>query len=190
MPIELPMRFEGERLLWTIPDVYTPSECRQFVENIERWGPAIATNNPMHRDQDRVVRDDPRLADDLFRRLRAHLPERIGTLLLVGLNERLRFYRYSVGQQFPPHTDDWYWPSETRVTLLTVLVYFNDDFEGGETRFLEHLDEVVVPRPGLVAVFQHKVRHEGCPVRTGTKYAMRTDVIYEGNDRIVRPGAS
>jgi len=189
VPIELPMRFEGERLLWTIADVYTSAECREFVENIERWGPAIATNNPIYRDQDRVMRDDPGLAEDLFGRLRPHLPERMGSLRLVGLNERLRFYRYSPGQQFPPHTDHWYWPSEMRVTLHTVLVYFNDDFEGGETRFLEHLDDVVVPRAGLVAVFQHKLRHEGCPVRSGAKYAMRTDVIYEGDDRIVRPGA-
>jgi prolyl 4-hydroxylase len=186
---ELPMRFERERLLWTIADIYTPVECREFIESIERWGPVIATNNPMYRDQDRVMRDEPEVAEDLFGRLRPHLPERMGPLRLVGLNERLRFYRYSPGQQFAPHTDHWYWPSETRVTLHTVLVYFNDDFEGGETRFLDHLDDVVVPRPGLVAVFQHKLRHEGCPVRSGAKYAMRTDVIYEGDERIVRPGA-
>lgn len=189
MPIELPMRFEGECLLWTIPDVYAATECREFVELIERWGPAIATNNPIYRDQDRVMRDDVAIASDLFRRLQPHLPERMGPLRLVGLNERLRFYRYNPGQQFPPHTDHWYWPSETRVTLHTVLVYFNDDFEGGETRFLEQLDDVVVPQAGSVAIFQHKIRHEGCAVRTGTKYAMRTDVIYEGDDRIVRSGA-
>jgi prolyl 4-hydroxylase len=67
-----------------------------------------------------------------------------------------------------------------------VLVYFNDDFEGGETQFLEQLDEIVVPEPGLVAIFQHKIRHEGRPVRRGTKYAMRTDVVYEGDEPIVR----
>ena len=190
MAIELPMRFEGERSLWTVADVYTPAECREFVANIERWGPAIATNNPAFRDQDRVVRDDGPLAAELFRRLRPQLPERMGPLRLVGLNERLRFYRYRPGQQFPAHTDHWYWPSETRVTLLTVLVYFNDDFEGGETRFIEHLEEVVVPRPGLVAVFQHKIRHEGCAVRRGTKYAMRTDAIYEADERIVGAAAA
>lgn len=187
MAIELPMRFEGERLLWTVADVYSLSECRAFIRKIEEWEPAIATNNPVYRDQDRVIRDEPDIARDLFRRLRPHVPERMGPLRLVGLNERLRFYRYSPGQQFPPHTDHWYWPSATQVTLHTVLVYFNDDFEGGETRFIEHVEDVVVPRPGLVAIFQHKLRHEGCPVRTGTKYAMRTDVIYEGDEQIVRP---
>lgn len=189
MAVELPMRFESERLLWTVEGVYSPAECREFVGRIEGWSPTIATNNPSYRDQDRVIRDDPDVAADLFRRLRPHLPATMGPLRLVGLNERLRFYRYSPGQQFAPHMDHWYWPSETQVTLHTVLVYFNDDFEGGETRFMETLDGLVVPKAGLVALFQHKLRHEGCPVKSGRKYAMRTDVIYEGSEPIVRSDA-
>jgi len=182
--LELPLRFENERLLWTVEGVYSPQECRDFISRIERWGPAIATNNPAYRDQDRVMRDDPDVASDLFRRLRPHLSETMASLRLIGLNERLRFYRYRAGQQFTPHMDHWYSPTETQVTLHTVLVYFNDDFEGGETRFIEPLDQLVTPKAGLVAVFQHKLRHEGCPVRSGTKYAMRTDVIYEANGPI------
>jgi prolyl 4-hydroxylase len=187
MSCTLPMRFDDAPLLWTVPDVYSPEECRQTVRDIERWGPTIATNNAIYRDQDRVMRDDPERAAALLRRLGPHLPERIGPLRLVGLNARLRFYRYQPGQRFPPHMDHWYWPSPTQVTLLTVLVYFNDDFEGGETRFLEQLDAVVVPKAGMVAIFQHKVRHEGCPVLRGTKYAMRTDAIYEADTPIAPP---
>lgn len=186
MSFELPMLFEKERLLWTVEGVYTAEECRAFAGKIDLWGPTIATGNPGYRDQDRVMRDDPGLAADLFGRLRPHLPETMGPLRLVGLNERLRFYRYRPGQQFNPHTDHWYWPKDTQVTLHTVLVYFNDDFEGGETRFIEPLAGVVAPRAGRVAVFQHKLRHEGCAVRSGTKYAMRTDVVYEGDEPIVR----
>jgi hypothetical protein len=81
--------------------------------------------------------------------------------------------------KFDAHTDHWYQPGETHITLLTVLAYFNGDFEGGETRFMEHIERVVVPRPGLVAIFQHKIRHEGCEVTRGRKYAMRSDVLYE-----------
>ena len=44
---------------------------------------------------------------------------------------------------------------------------------------MEQVACVIVPEPGKVAIFQHKVRHEGCIVRSGRKYAMRTDVIYE-----------
>lgn len=177
-PLEVPMRFEEERLLWHVDDVYTAAECATFVALVESSSPTLATNNPLYRDQDRVIRDDPALATDLFVRLRPHLPERMGTLQLARLNDRLRFYRYRPGQRFEPHMDHWYRPSDDEITLHTVLVYFNDDFEGGETAFQEQLDAVVVPKPGRVALFQHKLRHEGRPVLRGTKYAMRSDVIY------------
>ena len=65
--------------------------------------------------------------------------------------------------------DHWYRPSSFQITLHTVLVYFNDDFEGGETRFSEQLDRVITPQRGMVAIFQHKLRHEGCAVRSGMK---------------------
>lgn len=182
------MRFETEPLLWSVEDVYTEAECRGFIDLIERSAPALATNNPLYRDQDRVIKDDPGIAGELFRRLRPHLPERINVLRLVGLNDRLRMYRYRAGQRFEPHMDHWYRPSESQVTLHTVLVYFNDDFEGGETRFREQIEQTIIPRRGMAAIFQHKIRHEGCPVRRGIKYAMRSDVIYEAPEHISTAG--
>lgn len=172
------MRFPDVPLLWSVDDVYSNEECDAFIAEIERASPSIATNNPIYRNQDRVMRDDPETSSALFGRLRGHLPETIGELSLSRLNERLRFYRYSPGQEFKEHMDHWHKVSPTEITLLTVLVYFNGDFEGGETRFTEQLEEVVKPEAGRVAIFQHKVRHEGCPVLSGIKYAVRTDVIY------------
>lgn len=170
--------YRHESCSWWVDDVYTPSECAELVALIEASGPTLATNNPLYRDQDRVIRDDPAIAGELFRRLRPHLPERMGALELARLNERLRFYRYRPGQRFEPHMDHWYRPSDREITLHTVLAYFDDDFDGGETAFHEQLEEVVVPRRGRVAIFQHKNRHEGRPVLRGTKYAMRSDVVY------------
>lgn len=187
MPIEIPMRYETEPLLWSVEDVYTETECNNFIDFIERSSPTLATNNPLYRDQDRVIKDDSEVAKELFRRLRPHLQERIDAFDLVGLNDRLRMYRYRAGQRFEPHMDHWYRPSENQITLHTVLVYFNDDFEGGETKFYEQLEQTVIPKRGMVAIFQHKIRHEGCPVRRGTKYAMRSDVIYETPEPIIMP---
>jgi hypothetical protein len=162
-----------------VPGVYGEAECADFMRMIDTSVPTLATNNPVYRNQDRLIVDDADRATDLFRRLQPHLPERMGEYRLVGLNERLRFYRYSPGQRFAEHTDHWYRPAPNRITLHTVLVYFNADFEGGETRFTEQLEQVITPEPGLVAIFQHKIRHEGCAVRSGIKYAMRSDVVFE-----------
>lgn len=177
-PLDVPFRFEESPLLWTVDEVYSPTECQEFIRLIESKQPAIATNNPMYRNQDRVMLDDPAVSQDLFGRLMKHLPFNLGDFRLARLNERLRFYRYKPGQNFSSHMDHWYQASDTEITLLSVWVYFNGDFQGGETLFIEQLDEIVKPQPGRVAIFQHKIRHEGCEVRHGTKYAMRTDVIY------------
>ena len=188
MPINIPMRYENQKLLWSVEDVYSADECARFIDLIERSSPALATNNPLYRDQDRVIKDDPEIAAELFRRLRPNLPDQMGSLRLVGLNERLRFYRYHSGQRFDPHMDHWYRPIEYQITLHSILVYFNDNFEGGETRFQEQIEQTVVPKPGLAAIFQHKIRHEGCQVRSATKYAMRTDVVYESPEPIGETG--
>jgi len=187
MTIPLSMRFEEEPLLWTVDDVYSPEECAEFISFIENSAPTLATNNPEYRDQDRVMKDDPEAASELFQRLRSHLPPSIGPFKLVGLNERFRFYRYRQGQQFKPHMDHWHRPSSNRITLHTVLIYFNGNFEGGETLFTEQVEEQrVQPKAGLAAIFQHKIRHAGCPVLRGVKYALRTDVIFEADDEIGR----
>ncbi len=190
MTVDIPMRFDDLPLLWVVENVYTPAECAAFVNFIERASPSLATGNPLYRDQDRVIDDNADVAADLLLRLRSHLPEKMGTLSLSSVNERLRFYRYRPGQRFLPHMDHWYQPTERKITLLTLLVYFNDDFGGGETRFQEQIEMVVEPKPGMVAVFQHKIRHEGCAVLHGTKYAMRSDVFYESSELIGKVGVA
>jgi len=177
-PLDVEFRYENEPLLWAIDDVYSQEECRVFIKKIESSEPTLATNNPTFRDQDRVMLDVPEIADDLFNRIKDNLPKRMGEFELLGLNERLRFYRYRTGQGFSAHMDHWYQANDTDISLLTVLVYFNNDFAGGQTRFMEQIDKVVEPEPGKVAIFQHKLRHEGCIVSSGVKYALRADVMY------------
>lgn len=178
------MRFADTALLWTHERALSHEACEALVASIERADPALATNNPVYRDQDRVIRDDPALAGALLERLRPSLPERIGGLQLERINERFRLYRYRAGQRFAPHMDHWYQPSARSITLLTVLVYLNEGFEGGETSFREQVDRTVTPRTGLAAVFQHKIRHAGEPVVRGTKYALRSDVVYMSDEDI------
>jgi prolyl 4-hydroxylase len=178
LPLNVPFRFDAIELLWTVKNIYSQEECENFISIIEKENPGLATNNPIYRNQDRIVINDLIISDNLFKRLQPHLPKTIDRFKLRRLNERLRFYRYKMGQKFAPHMDHWYQPSDREITLLTVLVYFNSNFNWGETRFMEQLEKVIRPEPGLVAVFQHKIRHEGCEVLSGTKYALRTDVIY------------
>ena len=86
-------------------------------------------------------------ADALLERVKAGL-EQAGQALpamfkggaLVGANPRLRLYRYQPGQRHGTHWDTEVELEGGRVrSRLTLVLYLNDDFSGGQTRF-EELD--------------------------------------------------
>lgn len=116
----------------------------------------------------------------------------------LGLNPRLRILRYDAldNDVFDPHFD-----ATTRVTptgsciemtsLLTVLIYLNDgggkDFDGGETHYLDSTNTnteptIVIPTMGSVVVFEHDLYHSSVPLNFGTKYVLRTDVLFKLTD--------
>ena len=84
-------------------------------------------------------------------------------------------------------------------SAFSLLLYLNDDFRGGETRFFTEREPdaeqrgaaraddasvAVVPRAGAALAFRHgshplSPRHEGAPLRStatrSSKYVIRTD---------------
>lgn len=54
-------------------------------------------------------------------------------------------------------------------------MYLNDDYAGGATQFAW---ETIEPTAGSALVFPHRLRHQGAPLIAGTKYVLRTDVMY------------
>jgi prolyl 4-hydroxylase len=59
------------------------------------------------------------------------------------------------------------------------IIYLNEGFEGGETIFFVEPEVVIRPRTGAGLFFQHPIIHEGAMVTSGTKYAVRTDLMYK-----------
>jgi predicted 2-oxoglutarate/Fe(II)-dependent dioxygenase YbiX len=66
---------------------------------------------------------------------------------------------------------------DTARSLLTLLVYLDDDFDGGETDFPEE-KQTIRPRAGDALWFQHALLHAGNAVTRGTKHVLRSDVLY------------
>ncbi len=127
----------------------------------------------------------------------------------VGLNQRFRFYRYGEGDFFQPHTDGA-WPGSRvidgelvtnafadRYSRMTFLIYLNEDFEGGATRFLVNADDPRLPAKrgdrvsivdvhtpaGGVLCFPHGLHplhclHSSEPITRGTKYIIRSDLLF------------
>ena len=119
--------------------------------------------------------DSPERANDIWSRLSADVPPVLDDRRAVGLNERLRFYRYGPGQRFAPHTDGCYRRKSGEESFLTLMIYLNGGARGGETRFE---NASITPAPGLALLFDHYLMHEGARVLEGQKYVLRSDVMY------------
>jgi prolyl 4-hydroxylase len=173
--------------VFVIRDFLSPEECAAHIAATEAVGfrdAPITTSAGFVmrkdiRNNERVILDDVDLADRLYDRARPLLPPTWGRYVLCGLNERFRFYRYGPGQRFAPHYDGYFARDNGEESLLTFMVYLNDDFEGGTTNFLEEKPPLVVkPEAGMALVFVHQQLHEGASVLAGQKYVLRSDVMY------------
>lgn len=174
------------RFKLTVDDFFSEEECKGFIDFSEKEGYAeslIRTKegevmNKGIRDNDRVIWDNPQFGTQLWDLVKDFVPNDIDGFEPTGLNERFRFYRYKDGQQFKPHIDGPYKKSDTEKSKLTLLIYLNDDFEGGNTTLVLENEEIV-PKTGMLLLFEHKIMHCGRPVTNGTKYVLRTDVMYK-----------
>jgi len=175
--------------IFVIRNFCTPQECDAFIAQSEQSGYEEATITTAAgfvmrkdvRDNARLILDDTELAAGLWKRAAEFLPGRIRNWQAVGFNERFRFYRYDTGQKFAPHWDGAFHRDNGEQSQLTFMVYLNDDFTGGETKFylengMPRLE--VKPERGMALVFVHRQLHEGASVTQGRKYVLRTDVMY------------
>ncbi|MDC3988649.1 2OG-Fe(II) oxygenase [Polyangium jinanense] len=181
-------------LLWTVPALFSPEDCAKILDGASdgTWLPATVNAEEGRvvdtriRSSTTAVLRDPALADELFRRVSPHVPERMTTELgargrvamhLSGIFLPLRIYRYEVGQHFGLHQDQSYAGEGGTRSLLTLMVYLNEGFAGGETEFPEQ-ERTIVPETGDALLFQHMLLHAGKAVTDGTKYVLRSDVLY------------
>lgn len=122
---------------------------------------------------------------------------------LAGINPRFRLHRYLKGFTLGPHFDrgNYYGSGvdedqelrldiygDSRVSQMSLLIFLNDDFSGGETTFFPHPENLsmklqVTPCQGTGVAFFHgdhpmSPYHEGSIVNEGSKYIIRTDILY------------
>lgn len=170
-----------------ITNALSPAECSALISLAETIGFESAKidgalDGPRGfrvedgRDNDRAAIEDQTVAELIWARVSARIPTREGWAA-CGINERLRFYRYAPGQSFPFHQDGFYQRSDDERSFVTLLVYLNEDFAGGATVFRDP-DEQFTPEAGSILLFPHERWHEGRPIERGTKYVLRTDVMF------------
>ncbi|KAI2472332.1 hypothetical protein F4781DRAFT_11432 [Annulohypoxylon bovei var. microspora] len=182
--------------------------CRDYVNFFKTLSLTTTPGRPKRgealRVNDRFQVDDPRFSQRLW--LETGLKD---TLLeesvrhlwggdVVGLNPNIRIYRYSKGQYFDCHYDDFNLvtlpyandspgtiSTKTTWTLLLYLTSAAEGCVGGETVFYTHdrkspKEEIAIaPETGLLLLHKHGddcLLHEGRQVTAGEKWIIRTDL--------------
>jgi hypothetical protein len=190
-----------------IHNILSPEECSELIDRAEEEGfeeDAIIFNpktKSRHRDCTRYLLDDHVLAEEWYERIVSALKDTPFETKLknapwiqkssgmiphaVGLNEHFRLLKYKQGQFFQAHTDESFVRRTSDgmgvgdMSCVSVHAYLSQNFKGGFTTFLSegrYLD--VKPRTGSILLFQHDIMHEGQTVTQGTKYLLRSDVMY------------
>lgn len=166
-----------------VQNFLTPTQCQQIIQLGESTGfteADIAYTKGARQQKDirnnwRVKFTDNTLAKELFGTSQIFLPEYLGDLGLHSLNNLFRIYKYEPGQYFKSHRDGIYKDNDLNESRYTWMVYLNEDYQGGATRFKE---VSILPQQGMLLVFPHQLLHEAMPVTTGEKYVLRSDVMY------------
>lgn len=174
-------------MITEIPNFLSHDECDVFITLIEK-------NNTRSQvagagDQNSKVEDSrtsytSNFGEDMLlpKALKSKIAEHIG--IDASRGETLQGQKYEVGQYFRPHLD-WFQGDSFYNHCLhsgnrthTLMIYLNDDFEGGGTDF-PNLKKTVVPEKGKAVLWRNldddgvgisDVMHEGMDVTSGTKY--------------------
>jgi len=158
-------------------------ECQKFIQMSEDIGYEEAEINSESgskiskdiRNNDRVIINDKVFAEAIFEISKKYLPD-VGLWKPFAISDHIRFYRYVPGQYFKNHVDGTIKGENiNEKSILTFLVYLNDDFEGGGTSFS---NKIIKANQGSALIFFHGQWHSAEPLISGTKYALRLDVMY------------
>lgn len=85
--------------------------------------------------------------------------------------ESYNFLKYEVGNYFKPHADG----GNSLMRRISLVYYFNDDYEGGEVEFANH-NVSLVPKANELLIFPsyYTYMHEVKPITSGVKYSVAT----------------
>ena len=170
--------------VFILEDFLTKTECLHFINVGEKAGfeaAKVQVGGAQQslitgiRNNERVEYNNQRLADELWKRFETFAPV-LQDHQAVGLNEMFRFYKYTPGQRFKMHRDGNFTRNTQERSFYTFLMYLNDDFDGGGTEFKDLF--TVSPKQGSLLVFFHPLKHEGKILTAGTKYVLRSDIMY------------
>lgn len=187
----LPVHAHSSPYLCTLNGFMSPAECQHFLEiSKDRFERSHVTGVSGERGLDNVRTSYSCLLRESETPIVRAVEERAARVCGVDVShiEALQIVRYHPGQKYDAHHDYFHYPLDNQ-RYVTLLVYLNDDFEGGATRFVHSsVNKAVQPKTGTAAFWYNSVpttgvsgnsvkcltesEHQGTPPTSGIKYAV------------------
>lgn len=164
-----------------VHNLATPDECETLITEAEASG--LQRSTVVH---DAEPVSTGRTSSHVFLETETAetLKERVSKFLGIPTThfENVQVVRYRPGEKYDAHYDATF-KNDTNTKrelprLYTVLLYLNDDYEGGHTTF-PNCEAEVTPRQGMGVLWRNLSEsgrilkssyHAGAPVTRGTKY--------------------
>lgn len=181
-PRQLPVekRLSDHPHVSAFPALFSPAECDFLIAEAQPWlEPAVVIDPQTGRQLRNPVRTSDGMSFALVRENPAvhALNRRIAALTGtdVAQGESLQVLRYRPGQEYRPHFDAV--AGEANQRILTVLVYLNEGYQGGETLFVrtglrfrgQRGDALVFRNAWPDGRADELAQHAGLPVTAGEK---------------------
>jgi hypothetical protein len=173
---------------YMVRDAVTPAFCDKLIEEyskpeVEKELPFIGQGRDLEQNINLDIRNVQRLQLPLYAGIGA-------TLTAIGLNvnndiwkyhithsNQAEFLMYDVKGKYETHVDTFHQHSnETR--KLTILVFLNDDFEGGKF-YIQNSHKRLYPeqKKGTVLIFPSFMPHGVEPITKGVRYSIVTWMV-------------
>eukprot|EP01080_Neovahlkampfia_damariscottae_P007933 gene7933-12402_t len=179
-----------------LENFFTDSECRFYIDKLEKIGfrKIDSEYSVEYRNNERLILFSNELSGKMKEKLFPLLTKKdIDQITPIGfgsngiwkphkINECFKFCKYEKNQKFEPHRDGIYCPTEDECTIFTVLIYLNDNFTGGNTKFYNSKNELIhveSPSSGNAIVFNSEAIHQAEEVKEGIKYILRTEIVFK-----------
>ena len=162
-----------------IDNILSPTECADFIHLLDNPDELELVDHG-YASYERNILHSPNWANHIYNRITPYLPEKIKNNTYA--NDYFRFSKYTPGQRFGLHQDKINRDTNGSRAIMTVNIFLNDNFEGGETCFYENENSpqptiCAVPKVGRGAIFENQIWHTGNMVHNSCKYLIRTDVM-------------
>jgi len=185
-----PVHANAPPFLYVLSGFMSPEECQHFLQiSKDRFERSSVTGVSGQQGQDNVRTSYSCLLGESETPIVRAVEERAARVCGVDVShiEALQIVRYHPGQKYDAHHDYFHYPLDNQ-RYITLLVYLNDDFEGGATRFVHSsVNKAVQPVAGDAAFWYNSVHagngshavkclteseHQGTPPTSGVKYAV------------------